>query len=144
MTDSRFLPPPSRRRGDVPCILVVEDEEPLRRVTTRVLEGHGYRVVSAGDGMEALAVLDRGVDSFNLVLTGVSMPLLSGIALYRELRRRGSIIPILVVSGGATAHIHAELRADRLARFLAKPWTVGELLGAVGEMLAGDRPSSSA
>src|SRR5881628_676236 len=121
-----------------PCVLVVEDERALRQLMLRVLLEAGCSAVCAADGREALALLEREPGVFDLVLTGIVMPRLDGVDLYRTLRRRGLTVPVLFVSGYTGVELAGELDRDPRARFLPKPWTLDELQWAVRDMLHRD------
>lgn len=86
-----------------PCpfaVLVVDDEEPLRRYMARVLESQGYRVLVAGNGLEALALLEQDEHAVDLVISDIVMPLMTGPELAARLALRPSPPPVLFVSGG--------------------------------------------
>jgi nitrogen-specific signal transduction histidine kinase len=116
-------------------ILVVDDEDGIRRSAVRVLSKFGYSVDEAADGCAAMGVIREAKSPFNLVLTDVVMPRMGGMALYHELRREGSAVPVLMMSG------HTAEDLDQLedpltgARFLHKPWSVTDLLRRVREVL---------
>ena len=119
-------------------ILVVDDEDGIRRSAVRVLSRFGYEVDEAPDGCAAMAILREAKAPYNLVLTDVVMPRMGGMALYRELRQEGSAVPILLMSGH-TAEDLDELD-DPMAgtKFLHKPWSVTDLLRRVREVLDDD------
>lgn len=76
-------------------ILIVDDEEPLRRLLRILLEGIGYRVSTASNGREALTAFDTG--AFDIALIDILMPDMDGYTLCHELRKRSSV-PIIMVS----------------------------------------------
>ncbi len=120
-------------------ILLVEDEAALRRAATRALTRAGYAVVAATDGRDALELLERAA-AVDLVVTDMVMPRLGGGDLIRELRASGRGVPVLVTSGypGQDGGAPAEVPAG--AHFLAKPWTIAELLAAVKGALGRPTP----
>src|SRR3989441_9211482 len=79
-------------------ILVVEDDDQLRRSTKRILEDAGYQVLTAADGLEALDVLRQGA-AVRLVFSGLVMPRVGGRALYDAARRDRHTGPLLFPSG---------------------------------------------
>ena len=99
-------------------ILVVDDEPILGRLLQRALQSHGYVVVVAGDGREALAQLDAG--PVDLVISDVRMPVMDGPALLAELRTRAARPPLVFLTGYAD-HTHAELRKLGAADVYEKP-----------------------
>jgi PAS domain S-box-containing protein len=116
-------------------ILVVDDEAGVRRSAVRVLTRFGYAVEEAGDGEEALEVVGRVPAPFDLVLSDVVMPRMSGMALYRELRRRDSGARVLLMSGHTAEDLDALEEPDAGVNFLYKPWSITDLLRRVREVL---------
>ena len=83
---------------DAPAILIVEDEEPIRRLLTRILTDAGYTTLEAETGDEALSRL--GQAAVQLILLDLHMPgQVDGEELLFQLRDRGDEVPIIVVSG---------------------------------------------
>jgi CheY-like chemotaxis protein len=82
--------------------MVVDDEEAVRRYLTRVLVDEGYHVLAAGDGLEALALLEQTPTRIDLVITDVLMPGMTGPELAERLATRPSPPPVLFVSGSHT------------------------------------------
>ncbi|MCB9598289.1 MAG: response regulator [Sandaracinaceae bacterium] len=126
--------PETAREPERALVLVVDDQELVRRSTRRILEGSGHRVVLAEDGVAALEQLDAGVAP-DLVLTDLVMPRMGGLDLLRELRRREERMPVLLVSGFADQRIDADELATLGARFLAKPHRADALVALVAELL---------
>jgi CheY-like chemotaxis protein len=114
-------------------ILVVEDEEAVRRAAKRILAGKGYTVLEAGSGTEAMEVIDsnRGID---LLLTDLIMPGMGGRELVRVLRERNRSIATLYMSGYTKdAVMRAELDPDIMV--LEKPFSQEDLAAKVREAL---------
>lgn len=122
-------------RGGTETILVVEDESQLRRAAKRVLEQHGYRVLAAADGQEALGMLRRQHVGVDLVLSDLVMPRLGGLALYDAVRREGKSVPFLFASGHSPPGGRGSDLPDPALPFLPKPWTPADLLARVREVL---------
>jgi PAS domain S-box-containing protein len=113
-------------------ILLVDDQEDLRRTGSRVLRRFGYTVVEASDGAEALALLRRGIPRVDLVLTDYVMPGMDGIALVDAMRAEGMGIPIALTSGFAgLVEQHPGLAS------IPKPWTMEDLVRGVRAILDG-------
>ncbi|MEY2933958.1 MAG: hypothetical protein RL033_4707 [Pseudomonadota bacterium] len=134
------LPGPAVRSVPAPrgteAILLVEDEEPVRRLVQRVLTQTGYRVFTAPSGSEALLLLQREALEVDLVLTDLIMPGgVSGQDLGRLLREQRPELKILYMSGYAgdigARDVPARLRLPANARTLAKPFTPASLLDSV-------------
>ncbi len=118
-------------------VLVVEDDEGIRRATRRALEGHGYAVLTAADGEEALEVLERETGRVALVISDLAMPKLGGRQLAAAMRQTGAEIPILFTSGHSReAAMDNGLPSD--AHFLQKPWTLQNLFTYVRRVLDGE------
>ena len=116
-------------------ILVVDDEDGIRRSAVRVLSRFGYEVDEAPDGCAAMEVIREARSPFNLVLTDVVMPRMGGMALYHELRLEGSAVPVLMMSGHTAEDLDHLQDPVSGARFLHKPWSVTDLLRRVREVL---------
>jgi CheY-like chemotaxis protein len=121
--------------GDGELILVVDDEEPIRRVTRGMLEAFGYRVVTASDGGEACALYRQKHDEISAVLTDMMMPVMDGAALIAELRRLNPLLPIIASSGLTEAGKEEQALSLGAQKFLSKPYTSAGLLWALRESL---------
>jgi DNA-binding response OmpR family regulator len=114
-------------------ILIIEDELPMRTALQDVLEGEGYRVLSAAEGQNGL---ERAIqEKPDLVLLDIMMPKLDGFAVCRELRRLSIPVPILML----TAKSQVEDRVTGLDAgaddYLVKPFSTEELLARVRALL---------
>ncbi len=116
-------------RPEAATILVVEDEPLVRRTVVLTLEREGYRVLTASDGEEALALSRKPDVTFDLVLTDVVMPRLGGVELARALRTQRPV-PVIFMSG---FHEHQEALADE--RVLGKPFAAALLLATISTAL---------
>lgn len=115
-------------------ILVVDDDEDLRRLNTELLANSGYRVDAAPDG--ALAWDSLRNNSYDLLLTDHDMPKMSGRDLIKKLRAARVVMPVILVSG--TTIPLKELRQDpwlQIDATLSKPYTSDELLATVRKVL---------
>jgi len=115
-------------------ILVVEDDDQLRRSAKRLLEEAGYQVLTAADGLEALDVLRQGA-AVQLVFSDLVMPRLGGRALYDAVRRDGHTVPFLFASGYSDPSGRGAATLDPGAPLLHKPWTGPDLLSQVRQLL---------
>jgi PAS domain S-box-containing protein len=122
-------------RGEGELVLVVDDETSVRAITQQTLEAAGYRVLTAPNGAEAVAVYATRGEAIALVVTDVMMPVMDGAAAINALRRIDPEVRVIAVSG-LTTHLRG-LSAP--APFLAKPFTTEALLRAVDAELARSR-----
>jgi CheY-like chemotaxis protein len=111
-------------------VLVVDDEEAITYIFRRYLEAAGYRVSTAHDGVEALALFAR--EPVDALVTDARMPRMSGDALIAQLRPSHPDLPIAVVS----AYPMEVTATGRGLRVLSKPIEGATLVAMVGEMLA--------
>jgi DNA-binding response OmpR family regulator len=134
----------SRAEGTAPVappavVLLVEDDRPLLELFTRFLQADQLRVLTAANGHDALAVLEKSRP--DLVVTDVAMPRLDGFGLMRRLRRLYPDIPVIVISGDdwytdrPVAAVAAELGA---VATLIKPFDLAVLHEAVWSVLPGN------
>ncbi len=115
-------------------VLVVEDEDMVRNVAERALTRHGYTVLTAAHGEEALELL--GPDStVDLLVSDVVMPTMDGPTLVRHARERFPDLPILFMSGYAEEQLRKSIDLDRV-HFLPKPFSVKQLAEAVRDVLS--------
>ncbi len=121
-------PPSAPRASGRERILVVDDEPAIRKIVCAILADAGFLVVEATDGAHALAVLAESAERVDLVVVDRAMPRLGGEAFVAELRRRGSRLPAVMLSG----HHATAVGADAV---LAKPVTSRALLETVRSVL---------
>ncbi len=115
-------------------ILVVDDDNDVRGVAAQMIEEIGYQVVAAASGSEALTEFGRA--SFDLVLTDVVMPGMSGVDLARRIRAVAPAMPLLFASGYAdVATFGDELAAETV---LKKPYRIGEVAARIGDALSAE------
>ncbi len=119
------------REGATETILLVEDEEMVRRAGRRILEKHGYRVLQAADGAEALVLLRERGSEIALVVSDVVMPRMGGRELYASLREEGYRMPFLFTSGYTDRMSSDTVALDPSVPVLPKPWTWTELTASV-------------
>jgi two-component system cell cycle sensor histidine kinase/response regulator CckA len=115
-------------------VLLVEDEPMVRTVAERALTRHGYSVITASNGHEALDVIGRG-EPIALLISDVVMPEMDGPTMVREARKSRPELPILFMSGYAEEQLRNSIDIDNVA-FLPKPFSVQELAEAARRVLA--------
>ena len=114
-------------------ILLVEDEAVVRAVAERALTRHGYTVLSAESGEEALEILRRE-DKVDLMVSDVVMPTMDGPTTVRHARETHPDLPILFISGYAEEQLRKSIDIDNVA-FLPKPFSVQQLAETVRDTL---------
>jgi len=133
--ETAAAPPPGEVHRGGETLLVVEDEAEVRGLVRRVLHSRGYRVVEAGDGHEALALVDRLGPELALVISDVVMPDLSGPELARRIALRYPETPVLYMSGYPEGSTRQLSNLPPTEGFLAKPFSPAALAQRVREML---------
>ena len=118
-------------------VLLVEDEEGLRALNARGLASRGFTVLEAGNGIEAIEVLEKSDRPVDIVVSDVVMPEMDGPTLARELRIRNPNLKIIFVSGYAEDAFQKHLPESGKYGFLPKPFTLKQLVAAVKETLSG-------
>jgi two-component system, cell cycle sensor histidine kinase and response regulator CckA len=127
---------PSRRPANGELVLVVDDDNAVRRALCRILKGAGYRVVPAASSNQALAEYDRLGGAIDLILTDILMPGTSGEELVVCLRQKQPSLKVIFVTGYATTAV-AEMGVDGEQRaLLPKPFDERRLLEVVCQVLS--------
>ena len=125
-------------RGKGELILVVDDEETIRRAAQVILEKFGYRGVTAADGVDAVAAYTEHRDEIGLVLTDLAMPHMDGVTLVRALRKLDPELKIIAMSGLMTDEQAAQLRDSGVNTHLSKPFTAESLLTGIAELITNE------
>ncbi|WP_027486372.1 cell cycle histidine kinase CckA [Allorhizobium undicola] len=126
---------PADLTGKSAVVLLVEDEDAVRRGGKRMLETRGYTVHEAGSGVEALDIMEELQGKVDIVVSDVVMPEMDGPSLLRELRKNYPDLKFIFVSGYAEDAFARNLPADAKFGFLPKPFSLKQLAVAVREML---------
>jgi PAS domain S-box-containing protein len=124
-------------RGHGETILVVDDEVSILNITAQTLRAFGYKVLTAGDGAEAVAVYAEYRRGISAALIDMSMPIMDGPAAIRALMKINPAIRIIGVSGLNIYGDVKQLSEANVRRFLTKPFTAGILLTTLRAVLAG-------
>ena len=116
-------------------ILIVDDEAHILRVTSMWLRRHGYQLVEATNGSEALELFDRyGID---LIISDMNMPIMTGLDLAKAVRERGCAVPFLLLSARCDRQNLADELKPYDVRFYPKPFVPSRLVSDVEGMLSG-------
>ena len=136
--DERGAAAPEAGR-DGGTVLVVEDEDAVRQLTRRILVRHGYDVLEARHGRDALDLVARHGNAIDLVLTDVVMPEMSGREFAEAFGRLRPGTPVVYMSGYTDDEILRRGLLDPGVPFLQKPFTATELAERVRTLIEGDR-----
>ncbi len=133
------LSTPSRtevEKDRAPLVMVTDDSVTVRKVTTRLLERHGYDVITAKDGMDAVAKLEDHQP--DIMLLDIEMPRMDGFEVASHMRHdsRFQEVPIIMITS-RTGEKHRERGFDiGVNSYMGKPFQEGELLSTISELLA--------
>jgi len=114
-------------------ILVVDDEGIVLDSCRRILEPEGYEVTSVRSANEALVAVER--EDPSLLIADIKMPGNDGFYLVQELKKGKRAVPVILMSGYSTEETIAQAEAIGASRFIAKPFTPGELVDMVMAVL---------
>jgi two-component system response regulator PilR (NtrC family) len=132
-----MMPAPDRCPRRAPRILVIDDEPDIRDLMDMLLSSAGYEVSTAEDGAVAVERTER--DAFDLAVTDLRMPGMSGIDTLVALKRIDPDLPVIVVSGYLSDESAQRACAEGAAHVLCKPIDVDALLHIVGVALRDHR-----
>jgi two-component system, cell cycle sensor histidine kinase and response regulator CckA len=117
-------------------ILVVDDEPAIQEISKTSLENHNYKVITASDGIEAVALYAQHRDKIKATIIDMMMPNMDGATTISTLQKMNPNLRILAVSGLLTREQTPIDKASKLTAFLAKPYTAQELLKTLQKVLS--------
>lgn len=115
-------------------ILVVDDEDALRTVLSSELEGEGYKVDTAGDGDEAIAIVQK--KPFNLVLLDIKMPKVDGFEVLKFIKGKYPHVKVIMLTGFADLKNAIESKKLGAEDFVSKPYDLVDLLTTIERVLS--------
>jgi two-component system, cell cycle sensor histidine kinase and response regulator CckA len=122
--------------------MLVDDEDLVRRTVATALVHHGYTVLEAGNGQEAIELFQRNSSRIALVVLDLSMPVMDGEECLMRLKRIKPDVPVLLSSGFTEAEATRRFQSAGVASYLQKPYTAQHLAELVKTALSGrDKPS---
>ncbi|MBD2353100.1 PAS domain S-box protein [Tolypothrix sp. FACHB-123] len=121
--------------GNGELILVVDDEVSICEIAKTTLESHNYRIITASDGIGALALYAQHMDEIKLVLMDMMMPVMDGASTILMLQRMNPQVQIIAMSGLMSYESPAQKRNLGIREFLAKPFTAQVLLNTLQKVL---------
>ncbi len=116
-------------------VLLVDDEEGVRKVAKKMLERFGMTVILAENGVEALEICRDNQNNIDCVLLDLTMPKMGGEETFRELRKIRSDIPVVIASGYTEQDVASRFSGKELAGFIQKPYRLESLLNAIRGVL---------
>lgn len=120
-------------------ILVAEDDELIRKYTTRILEDSGFSVITASNGLEAVALYKKNVEAVDLLLLDVIMPRMNGWDVYNTIRGPELKLPVVFFSGYDENLLPGNFKSDMPMRYVQKPFKYYTLIKAIQELLEQSR-----
>ncbi len=120
--------------GNGEWVLVVDDDAAIREITCSILDTHGYRTITACNGVDAIAMYRQNRDKVSAILMDMIMPVMDGIESIQVLIKDYPAIKIIAVSGLIKKDRLSEV-IDHVQAFLPKPYTAGKLLDILHEVL---------
>jgi CheY-like chemotaxis protein len=129
--------------GGEETILVAEDEEDVLNMLCIMLERKGYRILTARDGREALAVYQAQADEIDLVILDMVMPKVRGREAYKQIRKNGSDVAVLFSTGYSLDSADAEFVTRNSLPLIQKPYSSGELCSIVRDILDQSRTGAA-
>jgi CheY-like chemotaxis protein len=127
------------RRGSE-TILLVEDEGAVHTLVRTILERHGYRVLEALSGGDALLICEQHTATIHVLLTDVVMPRMRGPELARRVQQKLPHVKVVFISG-YTEEIHGTTNSLNGGSFLQKPFSRAQLLQKLSDALHSQKPS---
>ena len=122
-------------RGRGEHVLVVDDEEPLLAVTTRMLVRQGYRATGVSGAVDAITAMAVAPDAYDILVVDYNMPGATGLELARDIRAQCPGKPIILASGHVPQGLDAEAATAGVGRLLRKPYSAAELCAALRDLL---------
>ena len=117
-------------------ILVVEDEIRMLRLLVRFFSRHGFRVLQATDGEQALEIYRREAREIDAVLLDVRLPKKTGDQVFREMRTVNPAVKVVLASGYLDPKIKTDMTSAGIKYFVDKPYVLNDLLVIVENMLS--------
>ena len=121
--------------SEAKVILLVDDEASVRKTAKRMLHRHGYTVLEAENGKDALEVFRSALPKVDLVLLDLTMPVMGGEECFRELRKINENVSVVLISGYTELDVMSHFSGRNFSGFVQKPFTTKILFEAVSQGL---------
>jgi two-component system, cell cycle sensor histidine kinase and response regulator CckA len=120
--------------GHGELLLIVDDKSAIREIIKTALEAHGYDVILAKEGTEALMLYAGQRDKIGLVITDIAMPILDGYATIRALRKMNPDVKVIAVTGLTKPRKLEQLSSEGIV-LVSKPYSIDKLLNSIYDTL---------
>jgi len=117
-------------------ILFIDDAPDIRALMTDFLPICGHTVVTAADGQQGWEVFSAEADSFDVLITDVSMPVMTGMELLRIVRENGFKVPVILVSGHGDKNVETKAAEYETTAVLSKPFELSEIRAILEQLAA--------
>ena len=123
-----------------PLILAVDDEENIRNLITYTFEEHNLEVMTAENGKAAITILEN--NPIDVIITDLLMPTMTGLALIREMKKRKSASPIIIITAYGNTEMVKEIIAEGVFRLIEKPLDFDILVPIVQDAIENKKKNS--
>lgn len=123
-----------------PLILAVDDEENIRNLITYTFEEHNLEVMTAENGKAAITILEN--NPIDVIITDLLMPTMTGLALIREMKKRKSAIPIIIITAYGNTEMVKDIIAEGVFRLIEKPLDFDILVPIVQDAIENKKKNS--
>ena len=119
-------------------LLIVDDEPLMTELFEKFMSKRGFRVLTAASGAEALRIVEHEKERIDLILTDMSMPVMDGLTLARELARHAPSVPVMLATGYA-ADLETTVDLPNIVSVVRKPYQNKVLVEQIRELLTAHR-----
>jgi DNA-binding response OmpR family regulator len=131
--------PPKGKSRRWKTILIVEDEELMLRLLERFFSRHGYQVMVASDGEQAVGIYHAHQREIDAVLLDVRLPRMTGEEVFRRMKEENAAVRVVMASGFLEPGLKAEMALAGVRYFMDKPYVLEELLEIFQSLIDGER-----
>jgi CheY-like chemotaxis protein len=112
-------------------VLLVDDDKMISGAGKHILEDKGYVVDVANNGHEALELFHKDIKAYDLIITDLTMPKMTGLEFGKAVRKLSKNVPVILTTGNLDEKLKSEINAVKLNGFVRKPWTAPEMLKVI-------------
>jgi DNA-binding NtrC family response regulator len=128
----------AQNSGQSRTILLVEDEHLMLRLLEKVFSRHGYHVLVASDGEQAIEIYHSYKRRIDAVLLDIRLPKITGEEVYRRMKEENAAVKVVMASGFLDTHIKTEMVFTGVKRFVNKPYVLDELVEIFQNVIEND------